>query len=72
VLADTAWQPEEIAGALRVVSARTGAKARALYHPLRLAVTGSADGPPFAALLLLRGRERVLHALDAALTRTGS
>ena len=72
VLADTAWRPEEIAGALRVVSARTGAKARALYHPLRLAVTGSADGPPFAALLLLRGRERVLHALDAALTRTGS
>jgi glutamyl-tRNA synthetase len=63
VLSTTAWEPEALAGALRTVSTRTGAKARRLYHPLRLAITRSGDGPPFVALLLLRGRERVLAAL---------
>jgi glutamyl-tRNA synthetase len=72
LFAEVPWEQEALAGALREVTTRTGARARALYHPLRLAVTGSADGPPFVPLLLVRGRERVLAALDALLDTTGS
>ena len=45
------------------VKARTGAKGRALFHPLRLALTGRESGPELAALLPLIGRTRALARL---------
>ena len=47
-------------GALK---AKTGAKGRALFHPLRLALTGRETGPELAAMLPLMGRARVLERL---------
>ena len=41
------------------VKAETGRKGRALFHPLRLAITGRGAGPELAALLPLIGREKV-------------
>jgi len=41
----------------------TGAKGRALFHPLRLALTGETQGPEMAALLPLIGRDRVVARL---------
>jgi glutamyl-tRNA synthetase len=46
------------------LAAATGAKGRALYHPLRLALTGEDQGPEMAALLPLLGRPRVLERLS--------
>ena len=43
----------------------TGRKGRALFLPLRLALTGRADGPDMAALLPLIGRERAVARLSA-------
>ena len=43
----------------------TGRKGKALFHPLRLALTGRADGPELAALLPLIGRPRALARLSA-------
>ena len=40
------------------VKAATGKKGRALFHPLRLALTGAENGPELAALLPLIGRAR--------------
>ncbi len=40
------------------VKASSGRKGRALFHPLRLALTGSDTGPDLAALLPLIGRAR--------------
>lgn len=40
------------------VSAETGLKGRALFHPLRLALTGREAGPELKALLPLIGRSR--------------
>jgi glutamyl-tRNA synthetase len=48
---------------LGAVQAKTGRRGKALYHPLRLALTGRADGPKLADLLPLLGRERVLCRL---------
>jgi glutamyl-tRNA synthetase len=47
----------------KALSERTGAKGRALYHPLRLALTGSEHGPELKKLLPLIGRARALARL---------
>lgn len=47
------------------VKSRTGAKGRALFHPLRLALTGRNKGPELKALMPLIGHERVLARLRA-------
>ena len=46
------------------VKARTGAKGRALFMPLRLALTGLDHGPDLAGLLPLIGREQALARLS--------
>jgi glutamyl-tRNA synthetase len=43
----------------------TGRKGRALFHPLRLALTGKEAGPELAALLPLIGRAKALARLSA-------
>jgi glutamyl-tRNA synthetase len=50
---DTTW--DVWIAALKVASGRKG---RALFHPLRLALTGREDGPELKALLPLIGREK--------------
>jgi glutamyl-tRNA synthetase len=51
-----------ITGALK---AETGRKGRALFLPLRLALTGREHGPDMAALLPLIGREAAISRLSA-------
>jgi glutamyl-tRNA synthetase len=48
------------------VKASTGRSGRALFHPLRLALTGQAAGPELKALLPLIGRERARMRLSGA------
>lgn len=48
------------------LAAATGRKGRALWHPLRLALTGEEHGPDMAALLPLIGRDRVVSRLNLA------
>jgi glutamyl-tRNA synthetase len=47
------------------LKASTGRKGRALFHPLRLALTGRESGPELAALLPLIGRIKALDRLSA-------
>jgi glutamyl-tRNA synthetase len=46
------------------VKAATGAKGKALFMPLRRALTGRDHGPELAALLPLIGRERARARLS--------
>lgn len=46
------------------IARETGAKGRALFHPLRLALTGREAGPELKALLPLIGRERATRRLN--------
>jgi glutamyl-tRNA synthetase len=55
---DTTWKTWTDA-----VKAETGKKGRALFHPLRLAITGRGAGPELGALLPLLGREKVAARL---------
>lgn len=55
---ETTWQAWT--GALK---SATGRKGRALFHPLRLALTGREDGPELRSLLPLLGRKACLDRL---------
>lgn len=48
------------------VKAATGAKGKALFHPLRLALTGRASGPELKLLLPLIGRAKVRARLSGS------
>lgn len=48
----------------KAVAAATGAKGRALFHPLRLALTGQEHGPELKKLLPLIGRAKVTARLE--------
>lgn len=50
----------------KAVAAVSGKKGRALFHPLRLALTGREQGPELKLLLPMIGRDRVLRRLEAA------
>ncbi|MCS6987412.1 MAG: glutamate--tRNA ligase [Sphingomonadaceae bacterium] len=58
--------PESWAELTRRLAERTGRRGRALFRPLRLALTGRESGPDMAALLPLIGRERALARLRRA------
>jgi glutamyl-tRNA synthetase len=58
------WTEETWGAWTKAVAAETGAKGRALFHPLRLALTGLAHGPELKKLLPLIGRDRVLARLE--------
>jgi glutamyl-tRNA synthetase len=66
IAASISWEADpwhELTGALKD---QTGRKGRALFLPLRVALTGQEHGPDMKALLPLIGRERAIARLKAA------
>lgn len=73
LLPDEPWDAGTWAQWTAALKAQTSRKGRALFHPLRLALTGREEGPELAALLPLIGRPNSaarLHA-RAASSRPG-
>ncbi|HZU65371.1 MAG TPA: glutamate--tRNA ligase [Novosphingobium sp.] len=66
VLAGLAWGEGIWAALTGALKEATGRKGKALFQPLRLALTGEGHGPEMAALLPLIGREAALLRLAAA------
>ena len=58
------WNGETWSRWTEAVKNETGRKGRALYRPLRLALTGLEHGPELKALLPLIGRDRALARLE--------
>ena len=52
------WDEDTWGAWTKAVAAETGAKGRALFHPLRLALTGPEHGPELKKLLPLIGRDQ--------------
>jgi glutamyl-tRNA synthetase len=65
LLPDEPWDGATWGAWTARLKAETGRKGRALFHPLRLALTGRESGPELAALLPLIGRVRALDRLSA-------
>jgi glutamyl-tRNA synthetase len=58
------WDSETWALWTGALKAKTGRKGRALFHPLRVALTGREDGPDLKSLLPLLGRKVCLARLS--------
>jgi glutamyl-tRNA synthetase len=58
------WDESSWGSWTAAVKQATGRSGRALYHPLRLALTGREDGPELRLLLPLIGRRRALARLQ--------
>jgi glutamyl-tRNA synthetase len=63
VLPSEPWSEETWGAWTTAVKTQTGAKGRALFHPLRLALTARDTGPDMKSLLPLIGRARTLARL---------
>ena len=63
------WSAEPWRALADVLKQRTGLKGRALFHPLRLALTGRESGPEMPGLLVLIGQQRAVARLEAAARR---
>jgi glutamyl-tRNA synthetase len=58
------WDSESWGLWTKAVKEETGAKGKALFHPLRLALTGREDGPELKQLFPLIGRDKALARLN--------
>jgi glutamyl-tRNA synthetase len=58
------WDDATWAAWTQAVRDATGRKGRALFHPLRLALTGHEHGPDLKTLLPLIGRDRACMRLS--------
>lgn len=63
------WSDEPWRKLTEELKASTGQKGRALFHPLRVAITGRDSGPEMAGLLERIGKDRVVRRLEAAAKR---
>jgi len=66
---DVDWSAEPWKRLAERVKSATGVTGRALFHPLRLAITGLERGPEMAGLVERIGKERVARRLEAAAKR---
>jgi glutamyl-tRNA synthetase len=61
------WSPESVEPALRDAVASSGMKAKQVFQPLRVALTGTTISPGIFETVALVGRDRALERIDAAL-----
>jgi len=66
LLPEEPWDAEVYARWIALVKPATGRAGKALFHPLRLALTGAESGPELKALLPLIGRSSAQARLRAA------
>ena len=63
LLPEEPWDDSMWSTWTKAIKTETGAKGRALFHPLRLALTGRDNGPELKPLMAIMGRDRVLARL---------
>ncbi|MEO6256687.1 MAG: glutamate--tRNA ligase, partial [Sphingomicrobium sp.] len=66
VAASLDWADEPWKALADALKSATGRKGKALFHPLRLALTGRDSGPEMAGLLARMGQDRAVARLTAA------
>ncbi len=64
---DEPWSPETVEAALREAVERSGMKAKQVFQPLRVALTGTTISPGIFETVALVGRDKALARIDGAL-----
>jgi glutamyl-tRNA synthetase len=65
------FDPASIEAALSPVVERSGRSAKAVYQPIRVAITGTTVSPGIFDSLAVLGREESLARIERALNRLG-
>jgi glutamyl-tRNA synthetase len=65
------WSPEGVENALREAVDRSGMKAKQVFQPLRVALTGTTVSPGIFETVALIGRDTALERIDRALDGRG-
>jgi glutamyl-tRNA synthetase len=65
------WNEQSLEDALRQLAEELGTSAGKIFQPLRVALTGQAASPGIFDVLILLGKDRSLHRIDAALSLLG-
>jgi glutamyl-tRNA synthetase len=63
------FDPDALEAGLQPVVERAGVKAKALYQPLRVAITGTTVSPGIFDSLAALGRDEAIARVDAAVAR---
>src|SRR4051794_28876516 len=66
------WTVEDVEAALRGAAEREGVKPKAIFQPLRVALTGTTVSPGIFETVALLGREESLARIDEALNRAST
>ena len=66
IVAESDWTDAPWKALTTALKERTGRAGKALFHPLRQALTGRGSGPEMALLLLLIGKDQAIARLRAA------
>jgi glutamyl-tRNA synthetase len=64
---DEPWSPEAVESALRQAVERSGMKAKQVFQPVRVALTGTTISPGIFETVALIGRDKALARIDSAL-----
>jgi glutamyl/glutaminyl-tRNA synthetase len=64
---DDPWSVEAVEQALRQAVERSGMKAKQLFQPVRVALTGTTISPGIFETVALVGRDKALERIDSAL-----
>jgi glutamyl-tRNA synthetase len=64
---DEPWRPEAVESALRGAVERSGMKAKEVFQPVRVALTGTTISPGIFETVALIGRDKALARIDSAL-----
>ncbi len=60
------WSPEAIKNIIRSVGKKMNIKGKMLFHPIRLFVTNTTEGPDLNIIIFIKGKEKVLKLLEQA------
>ena len=65
------WNADMTGAVVRTIGKEIGARGPALFHPIRVSLTGSEKGPDLGKVLAALGREETLRRISVTLGRPG-
>jgi glutamyl-tRNA synthetase len=66
------WSADAVVAAVRAAGKSAGAKGRALFMPVRAALTGTTQGPELGDIFVVQGKQTTLRVFEQSIDRCGT